>query len=93
MQVATREAVGDHDSARMLGTSDDGRGAVDSEKRIGLGVLKTAGMAGLGNGLGRRGGAISKPSSSAAGRGGVPPYYGEQSIAITCCWESDPDVR
>lgn len=28
--------VGDQDSARMLGTSDDGRVEVDSEKSVGL---------------------------------------------------------
>lgn len=39
VQVAIIEPVGDHDSARMLGTSMDGRADVDSEKSTGLSGL------------------------------------------------------
>lgn len=58
VHVAISAPVGDHDKERILGTRAEGRGVVDSVKRVGLRGLKTLGKMSFFRGLERRGGAI-----------------------------------
>ena len=77
VHVAMSDPVGDHDSERMLGTSDDGFVDVDSEKSTGLSGLKTTGNWSFFSGFGRAGAIFA----TGAWWSGSSQYYGEISIA------------
>lgn len=85
VQVAINEPVGDHDSERMLGTSNDGFADVDSEKRTGFRVLKTFGKASFLSGF-ERIGAMATERKTADLWSGKSLSYSGVSIARCCCY-------